>query len=32
VSKDVMPQSSAARTQACAASSSIWLPWVTQLP
>jgi hypothetical protein len=32
VSNDVIPDSSAARTHAIAASSPIWLPWVTQLP
>jgi len=32
VSKVVMPASSAARTHAVAASSSTWLPWVSQLP
>ena len=32
VSKVVTPSSSARRTHAAAASSSTWLPWVTQLP
>ena len=32
VSKVVMPRSRAARTQAVAASSSTWEPWVIQLP
>ena len=32
VSKEVMPASNAAGTQAVAASASTWPPWVIQLP